>query len=353
MVINETFLKNAGLNTGIESDLQFVVLDTASNEVIHSHYNANHSKSTGSIQSILEMNMLMTKSLAIINPGLVFSPDFPDYLLSEDDPKYMETIPMITEALYKVMPHFRDDLYKRDYGHNSTCMSGVIYHINHTNSTSGFYEEVFYDPKNDHQVCSQDKVLYPAPHITWSIVRQEPGTVSGTPFRGTQEIKPRQRDLVLVFDKEYKSILETHSDNKFIEKGDKLYKYIKVQGQFMDNLVQYNMWCRSHWEVEELTDWFQRRYMLPYTGMFREAGVNNLYFNRRVRDDTMLQMKTRYHLRSILYYVRTEHIYNETIMPITRIDVDIDTLATTNEFTINTELANYYDRIVDRWHLNK
>jgi len=317
MVVNDSFLKNAGINPGVSSDVQFVVMDTSSNSVLHSHYNANHSKSVGSVQSILEMNMLMTKSLAIINPGLIFSPDFPDYLLSEDDPKYMETIPMITPELYKQMPHFRWDLFERNFEE---------------------YQEL-------------DKV--PAPHITWSVVRQEPGTVTGTPFRGTQEVKPRERELVLVFDEQYKSILEKHSDNKFIQKGDKLYKYIKVTGQFMDNLVQYNMWARSHWEVEELADWFQRQYMLPYTGMFREAGVNNLYFNRRVRDDTLLQMKTRYHLRSILYYVRTEHIYNETIMPITRIDVDIDTLATTDEFTINKELANYYDKIIDRWHFNK
>jgi len=324
MVINDDFLKYAGITAGISSDLQFVVMDSKTNDVLHNHTNHNPSKSVGSIQSILEMNMLMTKSLALINPGLVFSPDFPDYLLSEDNPKYMETIPMITPELYKSMPHYRHDLFDRNFND-----------YNH------------YD-----DVSAKDQ-LKPAPHITWSIVRQEPGTVSGTPFRGTQEIKPRQRELVLVFDKQYKSILETHSDNQFIEQGDKIYKYIKVQGQFMDNLVQYNMWARSHWEVEELTDWFQRRYMLPYTGMFREAGVNNLYFNRRVRDDTLIQMKTRYHLRSILYYVRTEHIYNETIMPITRIDVDIDTLATANEFAINTELANYYDRIIDRWHFNK
>lgn len=317
MVVDNTFLKNAGINPGVASDLSFVVLDAVTNDVVHMYrYKVDHSTSVGSIQSILEMNMLMTRSLAIISPNLVFSPDFPDYLLSEDDPKYMQTIPMITPELYRTMPHFRWDLYERNFDDYGTL----------------------------------EKI--PAPHITWGVVRQEPGTVSSKPFQGTQELKPRERELVLVFDKDYKSILETNSDNKFIEKNDKLYKYVKVKGQFIDSLVQYNIWARTNWEVEELTDWFQRQYMLPYTGMFREAGVNNLYFDRRVRDDTLMQMKNKYHLRSILYYIRTEHIYNDTIMPITRIDVDLDVIASAAEFTINNELANYYDRIIDRWHFN-
>ena len=314
MIIDNTFLEAAGLNPGISSDMQFIIMDAKDNTFLSQYKNLYHNKSNGSVQSILEMHMLMTKSLAILNPGLVFTPDFPDYLLSEDNPKYMETIPMIEKDVFKQMPHYRWDLYERNF------------------DTYGEVDTL------------------PAPHITWGVVRQEPGSLSGTPFRGTQELKPRERELVLIFEKDYKSILEQNSDNNFIIKNDKIYKFIKVQGQFMDNLVQYNIWTRSNWEAEELIDWFQRRYMLPYTSMFREAGVNQIHFNRRVRDDTLMQMKNKYHLRSILYYIRTEHIYNETIMPINRIDVDMDVIGNINELNINSELANYYDTIIDRWH---
>ena len=313
MVLDETFYKNIGLNPGIASDLSFVVLDTSTNQIVHDN-SIKHSTSVGSAQSILEMHMLMTRSLALISPNLIFSPDFPDYLLSEDDPKYMETLPTLKMEQYKHMPHFRWDLYQRNFDTYDTT------------------------------------TLVPAPHITWGIVRQEPGTVSGSPFRGTQEIKPRERELLIMFDKEYKDVLKLNSDNNFIETNNKLFKYIKVTGQFMDNLVQYNIWAQSNWEVEELTDWFQRRYMLPYTGMFREAGINNLYFDRRVRDDTLMAMKNKYHLRSILYYIRTEHIYNDTIMPIKRIDVDLDVIASASEYTMNQKLGDYYDRILERWH---
>ena len=316
MVLDSKFFRGAGINPGIASDLSFVVLDGRTNDVI-TNYNTNmtpHSKSVGSIQTLLEMHMLMTKSLSLISPGLVFTPDFPDYLLSEDDPKYIEEIPMIGKELYKRMPHYREDLFQRNYDDFKTIPT------------------------------------VPAPHITWGTVRTEPGTVSGTPFRGTQEIKPRERELVMIFDASYKSVLEANSDKNFVTVGNKIHKYIKVKGQFFDNLVQYNTWTRTGWEAEELVEWFQKDYMLPYTGMFREAGVNNLIFQRRVRDDTLMQIKSRFHLRSILYYIRTEHITNDTIMPINRIEVDVDVLNSTADFIINQELSNYYNKILERWH---
>jgi len=318
MFFDTQFFKNAGINPGIASDLSFVVLDGKSNQIINQYQqNIPKNKSTGSIQTILEMHTLMTKSLSIINPKLVFSPDFPDYLLSEDDPKYMETIPTINPSDYKNMPHYRSDLYTRNYDE--------------------------YDTLNN----------VPQPHITWGIVRTEPGTVSGTPFRGTQELKPRERELVLVFNKEHQSLLRENSDNKFVEYNDKILKYIKVKGQFFDNLVQYNLWTRTNWEAEELADWFQREYMLPYTGMFREAGINELIFQRRVRDDVLMQVKNRFHLRSMLYYIRTEHIMNETIMPINRIDADIDVVKSATDFVINSNLSEYYNNIINRWHFIK
>jgi len=313
MNLNNNFYNKIGLDPTISSSLQFVVLDAKNNQVVATH--TPHATSNGSIQSLLEMHMLMTKSLSIISPNLIFSPDFPDYLLSEDDPKYMQDLPTITPKLYETMPHFRWDLYERNFDEYKTIEN------------------------------------IPAPHITWGVVRTEPGTVSGTPFRGTQELKPRERELVIVFDKEYKTFLSKHSNNTFLECGNKIVKYIKVNGQFFDNLVQYNMWTRSNWEAEELTDWFQRQYMLPYTGMFREAGINNIYFNRRVRDDTLMQSKNRYHLRSMLYYIRNEHISNETIMPISKIDVDMDVISSKSDLIINNELTNYYDNIVNNWHI--
>lgn len=100
--------------------------------------------------------------------------------------------------------------------------------------------------------------------------------------------------------------------------------YVNVLGQTFDHLVQYNIWSKSNYEAERLTEWFEVELMEAYRGLFREAGVNNILFDRRVRDDTIQQMKNGYHVRSVLYYVRTERIKLENVLPIERIDVKID-----------------------------
>ena len=229
-------------------------------------------KSVGTTQTILEMNELICNSLEMIAPwypegtapstidptsssGVYFSPDFPDFLLPREDPRYR-------------------------------------------------------GPKQ-----------VPPNAITWGVVRQEPGTVSGPIFRGTQEIRPRHREFIAVFSEESKKyIVGEDSSSSFSD--DSLYKWINVKGQFFDNLVQYNIWSKSNYEVEKLTLWFED-YMNDFTGMFREAGINNLVFNRRVRDDTMIQMKNGYHVRSVLYYVRTERIKLETNVPIKRVNLNV------------------------------
>lgn len=257
-------------------DFSFVIVENKHHEpdILKYIYDSKHKrlKSVGTTQTILDMNELIYKSLSIIAPyypegtapsikdpttssGIYFSPDFPDFLLPREDPRYKGT-PQV-----------------------------------------------------------------PSNVITWGVVRQEPGTVSGPPFRGTQEIRPRHREFIAIFTEESKKYIETDPSTS-ISTTDSLYKWIGVKGQFFDNLVQYNIWGKSNYEVEKLVLWFED-FMEDYTGMLREAGINNIVFNRRVRDDTMIQMKNGYHVRSVLYYVRTERIKVETIVPIKRVNLNI------------------------------
>jgi len=126
---------------------------------------------------------------------------------------------------------------------------------------------------------------------------------------------------------------------------------MEVYGQFFDNLVQYNIWSKSNYEVELLTEWFEE-YMLSYTGMFREAGIVNMWFDRRVRDDLKEQMNNGYHVRSVLYYVRTERILMNSLKPIRRINLNIsvDTISSTieniNRHQIESNLNHY---LLDKW----
>jgi len=253
-------------------------------------------KSVGTIQTVREMNDLMSRSFEIIAPlgslvrkhpddpsspvvwehpsGIFFAPDFPDFLIPLGNPGAAEA-PTTTPA-----------------------------------------------------------------SITWGIVRKEAGTMSGRPFAGTQEIKPRFREFVAIFNDKNRQWLTDNSESRIGQNGELAY-FMRVEGQFFDNLVQYNIWQQSNTEAEILTEWFEE-YMDRFRGMFREAGVVQTVFDRRIRDDTLLTMKNGYNVRSVLYYVRTERIHVENISPIKRIDLKISTTDLRN-------LANssYSDQIID------
>jgi len=247
--------------------------DKILSDIIKWDSKSGHLRSVGSINTVFEMNELMSKSMKIIDPTMCFEPDFPEFLVSKS-------------------------------------------HI---------------DGKLNPKV------------ITWGTVRKEPGTVSGTPFRGTQEIKPRIRESIAIFTPSTSNYLNIISTE--------LAKYVRIKAQVFDNLIQYNCWSRSNYQVEELLDWFEL-YMERYRGMFREAGVNDIVFNRQVRDDSLTQLNKHYHVRSVLYYVRTERIFIDTISPITRIDLNIDVndlqkkIINLEDHSIDT---NLYSNIINKW----
>ena len=171
-------------------------------------------KSVGSIQTLLELHVFMSKSLGILNPNLFFSPDFPDYLFPVDDPRYKDGVLSMDPSTNAEMPHHREDLWKRNYAEY------------------------------------QGAEIVPAPGVTWGVVRQEPGTLGDRPFQGTQELQPRPREFIGIFHPDTKKYIGSVVGQDFIEKYGSLLKFIKVKGQYFDNLIQYNVWARSSWEVE-------------------------------------------------------------------------------------------------------
>ncbi len=315
-----TFWQDINLSLSDSPSLSFMLFenkDIGSTAINYYIDNNKRLKSKGSIQTMLELHKFMSNSLSIISPYLLFTPDFPDYILSIDDPKQINVPgPTLATDENAEMPHHRNDLWQRNYAN---------------------YQGV---------------EMVPTPHITWGVVRQEPGTVGSVPFRGTQEVKPRTREFVAIYQPDIKKYTGGISSSAFVSKYGKLDKFVEVKAQCFDNLVQYNMWARSAWEVEELTEWF-KNYMLRYTGMFREAGLVQIYFDRRVRDDTLIQIKNKYHLRSLLYYVRTEEIDIYTINPIRRIDVDMHVKnLPTDLATFNPDdyIVDVNNKLLEKWH---
>jgi hypothetical protein len=185
--------------------------------------------------------------------------------------------------------------------------------------------------------------------ITWGVVRQEPGGTD--PFRGTRDVRPRVREYIALFGNETAQYIIGSSDSSIQNFGG-LLKFITVKGQTFDNLVQYNIWSKSNYEVERLTEWFQYEYMDNFIGMFREAGIINLWFDRRIRDDTLTAMKNGYHVRSVLYYVRTERLSFNTVGPIKQINLNINVrdLATiVNNVKGHKIDSDLEKRLVNKW----
>lgn len=286
-------------------DFSFIIVENKAKDadlnIIRWDSKSQRLKSVGTVQTILGMNELMSRSLEILtgpsesptnlcdatNSGIYFAPDFPEFLLP------------VTDVSYKAAPQVRP-------------------------------------------AC-----------ITWGTVRKEPGTLSGEPFRGTQELKPRHREYLAVLGDEAKRWVVSSNDSNLEALGG-LVKFIKIRAQVFDNLVQYNIWTKSNYEAEVLTEWFER-YMDDYRGMFREAGIVELIFNRRVRDDTLVQMNNGYHVRSVLYYVRTERTSVVSISPIRRINLDVSVsnlVTTVNDMNDQLIEHDLYQRIINKWIKN-
>ena len=293
-------------------DFSFTILSNTPNvnvvgQVQYSPNSIPKLKSIGSINNIFEMNMLMSDSLDIIAP--------------------------LNISGFKGNVSDTSDVWSTYHP------SGIWFSPNFPN---------FLLPLQNPSYKSSPHVIPNV--ITWEVIRQEPGTVESKPFRGTQEITPRRRECLAYFSNDESKYIIGDKESSIEDYSNNL-KYIEVNGQFFDNLIQYNIWSKSNYEVEMLTEWFQQ-YMILYTGMFREAGVNNLWFDRRIRDDTKEAMNNGYHVRSVLYYVRTERISINSINPITRINlnVKVDTVVSTinqiNRHQIDSNLNKY---LVDKW----
>lgn len=302
---------NLNIFTKDAPDFSFVIVENKAIDpelkVLRYEPAKNRLRSVGEISTILEMNKLMSKSLEIIaplgklvrvNPSDTQSPtvwEFPSGIFFAPD--FPEFLLPLGEPGYRAAPAVTPNV------------------------------------------------------ITWGIVRKEPGTMSGRPFSGTQEIKPRNREFLAIFGDYAKQWVIDTGESRLAEIGEISY-YIKTAGQAFDNLVQYNIWAKSNYEVEELTEWFEE-YMDSYRGMYREAGIVQIVFDRRIRDDTVLAIKNGYHVRSVLYYVRTERVHVENISPIKRIDLkvnvnDLKTLKDSiSDHIIDTDL---YNRILKKWH---
>ena len=146
--------------------------------------------------------------------------------------------------------------------------------------------------------------------ITYFTIKSEPGSLSGKPFGGTQEIKPRIREQ-LFLDPLFRKDIDDPAENL---------KYYKTTGQWFDNLVQFDLWTKTNYEAEEFIEWFED-ILDRYRGMFKELGMQEMVYYRRVRDDSLMKFENKFSVRSLIYFFRTEKVKVTEIRPIKRINI--------------------------------
>jgi len=254
--------------------LKFASFDiTNSERRIHlKEKGSNRLKTLGIIQNINQFAVCMWQALQVHKPELVFEPAYPTYVLDRAEQDIRKEI---TGTSIKDMP---DEL------------------------------------------------------ITWNVIRRTPGTVSGSALKssvnsgGVREIRPSIREE-LVYDPYIYNIDPVQPD-AFSGPGGYTPDPTKarvmgqqVEGQFFDNLVQFDIWSRNNKSAEELADYLED-FMTEYRGMFIELGTTKLHFHSRIRDEMILNWKNGLSNRSLIYYVRTEKVNATPVREIKMIHVD-------------------------------
>jgi hypothetical protein len=251
--------------------------------------------SLGQIQTINEFVRVMWQALQIHRPSIVFEPAYPPYILDGEDRDHGDPRPA---GLTPTMP-----------------------------------EEV----------------------ITWNVIRRSPGSVDHTPFAKSREIRPRIREELV-----YEPILKMDGGEPEMQNGpgaigpDKEFSRVvgrQIEGQWYDNLIQFDIWSKDNKKAEQLCDYLEN-FMHDFHGMFIELGVNKLHFQARVRDEFLLKWRNGLVNRSLLFFVRTETVRAGTVREIRKIHVDTEVrtyLDTIGKIGPGAFIESSRNLIIDKW----
>lgn len=208
-------------------------------------------------------------------------------------------------------------------------------------------EDIAYVPSYPDYLLTDEDESYiadtkqaPKKIITYQTIRSEPGKIStGPPFQGTgvKELKYRVREQ-LFLDPLFRKDID--------DPAEKL-RYFKSEGQWYDNLVQFDLWTKTNYEAEEFIEWFEN-FLDKYRGMFKELGMQEMLYYRRVRDDSIIKWKNKLTVRSLIYYFRTEKLKITEIRPIKRINVTTN-LMHYNYIYPSARLVENEEQILKKW----
>ena len=125
--------------------------------------------------------------------------------------------------------------------------------------------------------------------ITYKVTRLEPASVGGRkqPFDGdTRELVPRLRQTVNPVGEE---------------------KALQIYGRCYDVFVQFDIWCNTNTESEEIANWFMK-YMTDRRNLWKHLGIGECIFWWRGQDDSLMNINKKLQTRTLTYYVKYEEL---------------------------------------------
>ena len=114
-------------------------------------------------------------------------------------------------------------------------------------------------------------------------------------------------------------------------------RLVNVYGQWFDNFIQFDLFTRTNEEAELFVEWFED-FMEIYSPQFMWAGISKMHFWERLVDEELTKWKTGLSVRSVVWYFRTEKLYEVDVHKIRQINLVLHDLITNED-----DLYTFYD----------
>jgi hypothetical protein len=131
--------------------------------------------------------------------------------------------------------------------------------------------------------------------ITYSVVREAPGSRDRNPFGGDQELTPRYRETI---------------DNK------------EIYNQMIDTEVRFDFWTQSNGDSEKMREWF-RDFSSKYRWLLQRNGVAQFFWWLSFTAINATRWRPGIVHRSASYFFRTEYSISKDLFTIRDIDVKV------------------------------
>lgn len=170
---------------------------------------------------------------------------------------------------------------------------GVIDSYNKTDGIKGTKKKILFSPSYPKYLFDSDTKAEPLDTnnvIVWSLVRREPGALSGQPFGRPKEMKPRIREELVITDAEGRL------------------QHVEIRGQWFDNIIRFDCFAPNSKQANDLADSFETLMEQTADHLMR-LGIQKIVYQGRSAD--LFDIGAEWQYRPVTFFFRTEKVRAE------------------------------------------